>query len=123
MALVHTDDFLALYKFDGLGLLFRNSDGAETLLEGFHALPPAARLEAARMILDGWREGRIDESSAVVVGTVDSFPPALPNESVIALSGYERRFGIPGDVPTLDSDGYPNNPAAAMEVYERLANA
>lgn len=116
-----TDELLAVFKFDGIGMAFRNTDAADRVLAKFSTLPPEHRLNFARFVAANWQEHGADLSADVLIVKAESFPPALPSGCIIALNGFIKRHGEQPGAPSLDADGFPNDPAAAMEVIARAA--
>lgn len=122
MLALGANDLLGMFKVDKHVILFRNTDVSYTILCGFSNQNYEGRMEFAREMVEVWDNGTDDKPSNVLVlplSALPMLPEALPAEVIIAMEGYRLRTGDYGDAPMLDDDGYPLDPAAAMEAVAR----
>ena len=118
---ISTDDMLATFLFDDAAMIFLATPLGDVLLREFSQNSDEQRMAAARNIRSTF--GFDTEGSVIVIPRPEAFPPALPQGVIIGLSGAYRQFAAEmADVPVLDADGYPLDPAAAMPLYERVAH-
>ena len=118
MGVVSSDELLGLFKCKEGTIVFRATVTGKAALTLFARLPLSSRVELVRQWVSRWDEGEGDPD--VLVARGDLLPAALPSNALIGLSGGNSFWAT--DTPTLDDDGFPTDPAAAMGVFDRIAS-